>query len=184
MSSACASSLSAASTSGSGSRREAGEALAVRVDRGGDLLVGQPRDLVGCALVAEERAGRPGRDDRRVDRVALHHRQQLLGGDDRRLGQVAAGRRHEVDVGLRGHVSVGVDTAHRATQRLRCVPSPVISPSMTSPGRSQRLPWWAALPGGRAREQQVAGRSTTIVEAYSISRSTPKMMSSRSTRPA
>ena len=51
------------------------------------------------------------------------------------------------------------------TQRLRCTPRPVIEPSMTSPGTSQRLPWCAALPAGEPVSRRSPGCSSTTRDA-------------------
>jgi hypothetical protein len=66
-----------------------------------------------------------------------------------------------IEVGLRDDVAMGVDPHAGDTQALRCIPRPVIVPSMTSPGRSQWLPWCAALPAGEPVSSRSPARSST-----------------------
>ena len=67
----------------------------------------------------------------------------------------------------------GAASCQGVTHTLRCVPRPVIVLSITSPGVSQRLPWWPALPAGEPVRMMSPGSRSTIVEAQETSRSTP-----------
>src|SRR5690606_4517802 len=79
-----------------------------------------------------------------------------------------------------GDRGLGADAlAHRsssATHRLRCTPSPVIVPSMTSPGRSRR-PWCRPFPAGLPVSTRSPGSSRTVCETAETIRATPKIMS-------
>ena len=156
-------------------------------DDGGDAVVRDPGDPLGYDGIGPVVVERHRADDLDVDARVVHGREAPRGLGEQRpdpgeLGLVDRGGLRagapQVELALSGEprlarrgglgrrdqgVGVHIDrrrhrNAPSATQPLRCMPRPVISASMTSPGRRQRVPSAVPLPAGAAGQQQVAGQ--------------------------